>query len=204
MTWASTCVTTSWLLPSSSPSRGYLSWGGRTPALWWPTPSPPPERRWRWPAATARAGTRSGPTLRWGLLGRNVSSDIISFLGGENYPQSDQKVPGRWTRSEYGASLRCSLPEYSLSSLVFRSLHRQLKTSLILYVTFILCQKCETVSKPTVIVYTLYKYFIQLLLICKLFDNLLQNEYVFMNKIKQYRLRRQTSPTVLLAYIRTF
>ena len=69
MTWASTCVTTSWPRPSSSPSRGCLSWGGRTPAPWWPTPSPPPGRRWRWPAATARAGTRSGPTLRSELLG---------------------------------------------------------------------------------------------------------------------------------------
>ena len=36
------------------------------------------------------------------------------------------------------------------------------KPTFFLIVTLILCQKCETVSKPTVIVYILYKYFIQL------------------------------------------
>ena len=97
---------------------------------------------------------------------RSVALELICFLGGENYPQSDQKVPGCWPWSEYGTSLCCSLPEYSFSSLVFRSLHRQLKivsstkkgkTTFFLIVTLILCQKCETVSKPTVIVYILYK-----------------------------------------------
>ena len=62
-------------------------------------------------------------TILRGLF--NIDNNVY-VLGGENNPQNDQKVPGRGTRAEHGTSLCCSLSKYPLSSLVFRSLHRQL------------------------------------------------------------------------------
>ena len=78
MTWASMFVTISWLLPSLSPSPGSSSFDAKTRVPRCPIHFRGHVRRWRCRLATARAGTRSGPTPRRGRSSTRTPGSVLT------------------------------------------------------------------------------------------------------------------------------
>ena len=78
MTWASMFAIISWLLPSLSPSPGSSSFDAKTRVPRCPIHFRGHVRRWRCRLATARAGTRSGPTPRRGRSSTRTPGSVLT------------------------------------------------------------------------------------------------------------------------------